>query len=990
VIDGLVESAGVGVHQTSRGEIPKRSGVESLEKLLGFAAFYGKEAATRFFAPATTGEGHAETDGGCMGSVKGRVGRLQVGWQQLARILAVWLSLWGTGLPSIAQLAGNAPELVSANRAGRAGNFASRAPGVSADGRYVVFFSDASDLVVGDTNEARDVFVRDRALARTERVSVSETGAQANLGSQQSGDHPAINADGNVVAFDSVATNLVTNDTNGVADVFVRLRAEGRTERASVSTAGLQGNGPSTSPALDASGRFVAFQSSATNLVPDDTNNVADIFVRDRELGTTERPCGAVQPNGPSSQPAISADGRFVAFVSAATNLVPNDTNGALDVFVCDRATGRLELVSRSSSGEIGNADSILPAISADGRIVAFKSLASNLVPDDRNGLVDVFVHDRATGQTQRASVSFLGRDSNGVSYAPALDCSGRFVAFGSEATNLVVEDYNQVPSLFLRDLVSQRTYLIDRNALGEQANAAVLDVAPALSCQPLLAAFSSLATNLTPGDENEHSDVYIQTNLLPSCQTDGDCRDQNLCTEERCGEDGICVFTTKTCAPLDACHEAGICDPATGECSNPVKPDGTDCDDSNLCTENDRCIAGRCTGSAVQCTGTDGCHDAGTCDPATGLCPNPRPDGTTCDDGNLCTENDQCLRGRCRGTQVDCSGADGCHDPGECNPETGLCPNPRPDGTPCDDQNLCTRNDQCVRSRCQGQRVNCTGADGCHDAGECDPQTGLCPNPRPDGTACNDGNACTLDDRCQQSLCIGTPKDCSKTDGCHDVGPCDPATGRCPNERPDGTPCSDGNLCTLGDQCIDGTCIGTPKDCSTTGGGCHDIGNCDPRTGQCPNQRVDGTPCSTGAFCTIDEVCIAGFCTGGQSRNCDNGRFCDGVEICNESQRACVSSGSPCRGGEICVEEQRFCATPTPVTPSVTPATPTTPVPTTPTGATPTPTGTVLGPLDRDACSCDLDPAAPRSRSAAVLWATGLAALWWRKRQRKGSSSPG
>lgn len=916
-----------------------------------------------------------------MGSAKGWV-RVDAHKRLLVRQLTFSLPLLVWSFCAFAQLGGTSPELVSVNRRGQAGNFASSAPALSSDGRFVAFYSDASDLVTGDTNEMRDVFVRDRVLGQTERVSVSDSSAQANGPSHRTGDNPAISADGTIVAFDSDATNLVVGDLNRVTDVFVRLRTIGRTERVSVSSSGVEGNGPSSSPSIDASGRFVAFQSLANNLVAKDTNGAADIFVRDREQGFTERVCDSIQANGPSSQPAISADGRFVAFVSAATNLVANDTNGVLDVFVCNRTDGTVELVSRSSTGEIGNGDSILPSISADGRFVAFKSIATNLVANDRNGLVDVFVHDRLTKQTQRVSVSFLGRDSNGVSFAPAIDCSGRFVAFGSEATNIVVEDYNQVASMFVRDLVAQRTFLVDVNALAEQANAAVLDVAPALACNPLSVAYASLASNLAPGDLNEHADVYVQGNVLPTCRTDADCRDNNLCTEDRCGEDGLCIFLTKTCEPLDACHDAGTCDPATGLCSNPAKPDGAACDDGNLCTQADQCVSGSCIGEPVACTGADGCHDPGECNPATGLCPNPRPDGTPCSDGNLCTENDRCVASRCRGETIDCSTSDGCHDPGQCDPTTGLCPNAQPDGTVCDDGNLCTRNDQCRASRCRGTPVDCSQADGCHDPGQCDPDTGLCPNPRPDGTPCSDANLCTTGDRCENSICVGTPKDCSTTDGCHDVGLCNPATGLCPNPRPDGTPCSDANLCTVDDRCIDSVCVGTPKDCSTTGGGCHDIGTCDPRTGQCPNERPDGTPCSSGLFCLVSEVCVGGLCGGGQSRNCDNGIFCDGIESCNEELRQCVSTGSPCRSGEICFENERICATATaPVspTPTETPATPTTPA----TPRSPTPTSTILGPLDRDACSCDLDPTAPRSRTAGLVWLSAASALWWRRRRR-------
>jgi len=891
------------------------------------------------------------------------------------------LCKWGVAAFALAVLLANSArgqssslELASGSFRGPAANGPSNGPAISADGRYVAFFSSASDLVRGDTNEVRDVFVRDRISGATERVSVSDRGAQANGASQTSGDNPAISADGNVVAFDSTASNLVPNDRNQQTDVFVRLRAEGTTELVSVSSSGEQGNGPSSNPAMDGSGRWVVFQSLASNLVESDRNGVSDVFVRDRQEGTTERVCG-IEPNGPSSQPAISADGRFVAFVSAATNLVANDTNGQLDVFVCDRQTGQIEIASVNSRGELGNGDSILPALSADGRFVAFKSLASNLVPDDRNGTVDVFVRDRALGITERVSTSFLGGDANGTSYAPAIDCSGRFVAFGSEANNLFREDYNQLPSMFLRDRAAGRTYLLYLGPGQIGADGAVLDIAPAVSCQPLVVAFATLASNLGGNDPNQHADIYVSTSPLPRCRTDADCNDNDLCTTDQCGEDGLCTFAPIGCPAPGPCMGAGTCNPATGSCSYEPLPDGSACDDGNLCTRNDQCNNGQCAGTAIECTGADGCHDPGACDPATGLCPNPRPDGTPCSDGNLCTTGDQCQAGFCTGTEKDCSIADGCHDPGACDPTTGLCPNPRPDGTPCSDGNLCTTGDQCRGSICTGTPKDCSTADGCHDPGACDPATGLCPNPRPDGTACSDGNLCTTDDRCVASVCTGTPRDCSVSDGCHDIGVCDPTTGLCPNPRPDGTACSDGNLCTVGDQCQASRCVGTPRDCSRPDG-CHDAGECNPATGLCPNPRPDGTACSSGAFCVVGESCLGGFCRGGQPRNCDDGAFCTGVEQCDEANRRCVSSGNPCTDG-ICDEEQNACLPSVGVTP--TPSASPTPIPQSPSPTrTATPTARPAG--GGDGCGCDVDPTAPRSQNAAWIWLSAAFAVALRR----------
>src|SRR5207249_1695696 len=198
-----------------------------------------------------------------------------------------------------------------------------------------------------------------------------------------------------------------------------------------------------------------------------------------------------------------------------------------------------------------------------------------------------------------------------------------------------------------------------------------------------------------------------------------------------------------------------GTCNPATGACSNPAKPDGTTCNDGNACTRTDSCQAGVCTGTnPVVCATADQCHDAGTCNPATGACSNPaKPDGTACNDDNACTRTDSCQARKSAGKDpVVGPAADQCHDAGTCDPATGACSNPaKPDGTACNDDNACTRTVSCQAGVCTGtNRVVCAAADQCHDAGTCDPATGACSNPaKPDGAACNDGNACTRTDSC-------------------------------------------------------------------------------------------------------------------------------------------------------------------------------------------------------------------------------------------------
>jgi len=274
-------------------------------------------------------------------------------------------------------------------------------PTLSADGRFVAFGSDATNLVPGDTNGVSDAFVYDRLSGTTERVSVSSTGAQADDDSFAGFFAPAVSADGRFVAFSSDATNLVPGDTNDQTDVFVRDRCltngvsvagcTAKTQRVSVSSSGAQGSGRSLSPTLSADGRFVAFASEADDLVVGDTNEAFDVFVNDRMTGMTERvsvDSTGAQANAASLEhfcPALSADGRFVAFESDATNLVPVDTNGVTDVFVHDRLTATTDRVSVDSAGAQANDGSNFPAISADGSVVAFVSTATNLVPDDTN-----------------------------------------------------------------------------------------------------------------------------------------------------------------------------------------------------------------------------------------------------------------------------------------------------------------------------------------------------------------------------------------------------------------------------------------------------------------------------------------------------------------------------------------------------------------------------------------------------------------------------
>jgi len=325
-------------------------------------------------------------------------------------------------------------------------------PDVSGDGRFAVFSSQAANLVANDTNQKYDIFVHDLETRTTSRVSVSTNGAQGNGEAEVSA---TISDDGRFVAFGSSASNMVSGDTNGADDIFVHDRQTGQTTRVSVSSSGTQANANSWGASISSTGRFVVFNSYATNLVANDTNNELDVFLYDRETGQTERisvSSSGVQGNDYSDASATIADGRYVCFTSYASNLVAGDTNYYPDAFVRDRQTGQTTRVSVSSDGVQGNKYVNSCDLSADGRYVAFDSWASNLVNNDTNNEYDVFLHDRQTGQTTLVSVSTSGVQGNNTSAHPDISADGQVISYTSDADNLVPADTNGKSDIFVFD----------------------------------------------------------------------------------------------------------------------------------------------------------------------------------------------------------------------------------------------------------------------------------------------------------------------------------------------------------------------------------------------------------------------------------------------------------------------------------------------------------------------------------------------------------
>ena len=383
---------------------------------------------------------------------------------------------------------------------------------VSNDGSLVAFISDDRRLVEGDTNGDTDVFVLDRSSGEIARVSVASDGAQAP-GPYGHSLHIAISGNGRFVAFATESPGLVPDDTGGRTDVFVHDRVTRETSRVSVASDGRQANGDSFEPSLSGDGRYVAFQSVSTNIsdvaIPRERGIVRSyvhdtVTERTRLVSVSSR---EVPANGHSTGAAMSDDGRLVAFDSEANNLVPRDTNGRSDVFVRNVIRGTTHRVSRTFRGGQARGSSSMPSISAEGRFVAFMSRAGNLVRGDTNGEIDVFVRDRAQRTTFRVSVATSGRQANGMSFEPSIASRRPMVAFTSRATTLGAND-KRTDDIYthnwVTDVTRQVTTHIDGENWFEHSNA------PDISSRARVVAFYSISPDLVPADTNGVSDAFI------------------------------------------------------------------------------------------------------------------------------------------------------------------------------------------------------------------------------------------------------------------------------------------------------------------------------------------------------------------------------------------------------------------------------------------------------------------------------------------------
>ncbi len=382
----------------------------------------------------------------------------------------------------------------------------------SADGKLLVFSSDASNLVTGDTNGVSDIFLANLTTGAVVRVSVLADNTQANGPSL----FPSISADGRYVAFQSSATNLVTGDANDSSDIFVKDLQSGAVTLISAAAGGAIGDDFSRDPAISADGNSVVFSSFASNLTTDDTDHFLDVFrknVQSGQIDLVSKTSAGVKGDADSisdAGPAISSDGRYIAFGTNATNFLPagGDGNGKADIYRKDMTSGDLVLVSADATGTIGNDDSTSPLISADGNTVVFGSAASNLIANDTNAKLDVFAKNLTTQTVTRASVAADGSELASDSLNPSVNGDGTKISFVTMAA-VAAGDANQANDVYLRDISQATTTRLSTRSDGSEAPGG--GDGGRLSPNGASVAFSSETNDFNAGDGNSLADVYVK-----------------------------------------------------------------------------------------------------------------------------------------------------------------------------------------------------------------------------------------------------------------------------------------------------------------------------------------------------------------------------------------------------------------------------------------------------------------------------------------------
>lgn len=396
------------------------------------------------------------------------------------------------------------------------GNNASTKNSIDANGVYVTFASSASNLVSNDTNSAKDIFLHNRSTGATVIVSVGTGSTQANGDS----DAPVISSDGKWVVFHSYATNLTADvDTNDSADVFRYNVTTGAINRVSNDTGAGNANGHNFNPVIDEDGDFIVFQTDATDLFASDTNAKSDIVmytVATTAIAQISKDSGGLATDGNSMNPAVSADGKKIAYSSIATDIVASDTNSYSDIFYYDVTLGTTIRVSKANDGTQGNERSYFPAISANGRYVAFESDATNLLASsaDTNAVADVFVYDTTTNTISRVSVASGGTQSNGTS-GGSIDYPN--ISMSEDGTFVVFR--SAATNLVSSDTnVFTDVFMYDRQSNVTVRVTQLLDGTqfnnvsyyPVITRTGTYVAFYSYASNVVTGDTNGVGDVFV------------------------------------------------------------------------------------------------------------------------------------------------------------------------------------------------------------------------------------------------------------------------------------------------------------------------------------------------------------------------------------------------------------------------------------------------------------------------------------------------
>ncbi len=416
-------------------------------------------------------------------------------------------------------------ELLSMTADGQPGLGPSSQPAWSADGHFVAFTTGAPNLAPGASGPAFDVLVRDQVSGQIELVSKSSSGVPGN-GSSGSA---SVSADGRYVTFRSYSTNLVAGVPPGsFGRIYRHDRMTGQTIMVSRSSAGAPNNKNADLPIISDDGRYVAYVSSADNLVTGDTNNASDVFRTDILTGQTIRVSvsstgtqgDAMSGGFDNAKVDMSPDGSVVAFPSMADNFSDSDGPSS-DIFVRDIIKQTTTCVSLSFRGGPTDGASFAPTISANGRWVAYYSLATNIAGDDSNGMADVFLHDLNRGQTTRISLASDGSQANGISSDPSISYDGSVVAFVSTSTNLDPSDTTTVHDVYLKNLLTGKTTMASpRGPWGSPGGA---PIEPAIKPDGSAVAFYSSASNLTPNDVNGFHDIFSYTPPRALGDLDGD-----------------------------------------------------------------------------------------------------------------------------------------------------------------------------------------------------------------------------------------------------------------------------------------------------------------------------------------------------------------------------------------------------------------------------------------------------------------------------------